>query len=86
MNGSLIAIMLGRLEMNVDECITAYRKLIGDVFREKKHRFSLSRKGDIAAKFSSKQLETAMNEVVTKDDGTSPSDLFNDTKPRSCRV
>jgi hypothetical protein len=31
----LIAIMLGRLEMDVDECISAYNTLIRAVFVEK---------------------------------------------------
>src|SRR4029077_17082567 len=38
----LVAIMLGRLEMDVDECISAYNKLIKAVFEEKSSRFSVS--------------------------------------------
>ena len=33
---SLIAIMLGRLEMDVDDCITAYINLAENVFSQKK--------------------------------------------------
>ncbi|PGH27746.1 hypothetical protein AJ80_00534 [Polytolypa hystricis UAMH7299] len=37
--GGLIAIMLGRLEMDVDECIEAYNNLVESVFGEKLHRY-----------------------------------------------
>lgn len=35
----LIAIMLGRLEMDVDECVTAYIRLMKTVFETKKGGF-----------------------------------------------
>ena len=38
----LIAIMLGRLEMDVDECISAYNRLIKTVFEEKAHKIPFS--------------------------------------------
>ncbi|KAF2183097.1 hypothetical protein K469DRAFT_463854, partial [Zopfia rhizophila CBS 207.26] len=35
--GGLIAIMLGRLEMVIDECISKYTELMKDVFDKKSH-------------------------------------------------
>ncbi|PVH67903.1 hypothetical protein DL98DRAFT_442468 [Cadophora sp. DSE1049] len=43
--GGLIAIMLGRLEMDVDECIKAYTKLAEAVFPQKKSRLPFNLKG-----------------------------------------
>ncbi|KAK9857679.1 hypothetical protein MYU51_019821 [Penicillium brevicompactum] len=45
--GGIIAIMLGRLEMDVDECIKAYVKLTERVFKEKKHWIPLGYNFDI---------------------------------------
>ncbi|KAJ5662450.1 tetratricopeptide repeat domain protein [Penicillium maclennaniae] len=36
--GGLIAIMLGRLQMTVNECIDAYTSLSNKVFEKKRHR------------------------------------------------
>lgn len=38
----LIAIMLGRLEMDVDKCIQAYNKFMKTVFKREFHRSSIS--------------------------------------------
>jgi hypothetical protein len=43
----LIAIILGRLEMDVDECIAAYRELAAAVFSQKSSRIPLNIKGKI---------------------------------------
>jgi hypothetical protein len=45
----LIAIMLGRLEMDVDECILAYSELLETVFGEKSSRLPFSWKGKTKA-------------------------------------
>lgn len=35
-NHSLIAIMLGRLEMTIDQCIDAFTSMMGNIFNQKK--------------------------------------------------
>ncbi|KAJ5623136.1 protein kinase subdomain-containing protein [Penicillium lividum] len=75
--GGLIAIMLGRLEMDVDRCIAAYSDLAAAVFGEKMHSIPINFKGDITAKFDSAKLERAIQKVV-EDSGASEQDLFND--------
>jgi predicted acylesterase/phospholipase RssA len=84
--GGLIAIMLGRLEMTVDECISAYRQLIKEVFERKESRSRMSVRGDIQAQFSSKTLETAVKRVLSSRKGISDGALLDDDQVRGCRV
>ncbi|EXJ92891.1 hypothetical protein A1O3_01445 [Capronia epimyces CBS 606.96] len=83
--GGLIAIMLGRLEMDVDECINAYNRLIKAVFKEKAHRIPFRFSGRIQSQFDSAKLKAAIEEVITSR-GYSPTEPFNDRKPRGCKV
>ena len=77
--------MLGRLEMDVDECIIAYNQLIKAVFEEKAHRTPFSWSGRVQSRFNSAKLKVAIEEVITSQ-GRSPTDPFNDGKPRGCKV
>ncbi|KAJ9480820.1 hypothetical protein VN97_g12706 [Penicillium thymicola] len=84
--GGLIAIMLGRLEMDVDECIDAYSDLAAAVFGEKLRSIPFNLfKGDITARFDLAKLESAIRKVV-EDSGASMQDLFNDGTERGCRT
>jgi hypothetical protein len=83
--GRLIAIMLGRLEMGVDECIAAYTKLMKSVFETKSRWSPAGLTGKIKARFDATKLETAIKEVITHQ-GMSEADLFNDGVERGCRV
>ena len=56
--------MLGRLEMDVDECIEAYEKLMKTVFEKKESFFLMSFRANIKARFAEKALEKAVKEVV----------------------
>lgn len=82
--GGLIAIMLGRLEMDVDECIAAYIELMKTVF-EKKSRIPFSLKGKTKARFDSVKLKGAVEKVVT-DHKALTTTLFNDGTNRACKV
>ncbi|PYH43058.1 FabD/lysophospholipase-like protein [Aspergillus saccharolyticus JOP 1030-1] len=84
--GGLIAIMLGRLEMDVDECITAYIQLMKRIFR-KPVRWNLAASlfGNIEPRFDASKLEEAINQVVSSH-GANPTDLFNNQTERGCRV
>ena len=81
----LIAIMLGRLAMDVDECISAYCELMKIVFDEKSSWLPFSWTGRTRAQFDSKRLKNAIEEVISCH-GASKTDLFNDENPRGCRV
>jgi hypothetical protein len=52
----LIAIMLGRFEMDVDECISAYNKLMESVFGEKSSWLPMGWTGRTKAQFDSARL------------------------------
>ncbi|KAI4738404.1 phospholipase, patatin family protein [Aureobasidium sp. EXF-12298] len=61
--GGLIAIMLGRLEMSIDECIKAYTDLSEDVFH-KKRRIPTGIKGDLKERYDSGALELAVKKIL----------------------
>ncbi len=84
-NERLIAIMLGRLGMDVDECISAYAELITTIFDKKAHSSPANLKGQIQPRFDSEKLKVAIEAVITKC-GASPTDHFNDGVERGCRV
>lgn len=77
--------MLGRLEMDVDECIDAYSDLAAAVFGERLSSVPVNFKGDITARFDSVKLESAIGKVV-EDSGASRQDLFNNSTERGCRT
>lgn len=77
--------MLGRLEMDVDECISAYNKLIKAVFQGRSHWAPVSWSGRVQPRFDTAKLKAAIEEVITNH-GLSPTDQFNDGKNHGCRV
>ncbi|KAJ5729684.1 Acyl transferase/acyl hydrolase/lysophospholipase [Penicillium malachiteum] len=77
--------MLGRLEMDVDECIEAYRELMESVFSEKSRRIALDWSGNIKAQYDSQKLRAAIENVIVRA-GVSPDALMNDGNSRRCRV
>jgi hypothetical protein len=77
--------MLGRLEMDVNECISAYSELMESVFGEKLSWLPTSWTGRNQAQFDSTWLRKAVDEVITGQ-GASTTDLFNDGSRRGCRV
>jgi hypothetical protein len=82
----LIAIMLGRLKMDVDKCISAYSELMNGVFDEKLRPVPIDWTGRIKAQFDSKRLKNAIEEVVIRYIGASKEDRFNDGTSHGCRV
>ncbi|KAF1729923.1 Calcium-independent phospholipase A2-gamma [Beauveria bassiana] len=83
--GGLIAIMLGRLEMDVDECISTYVDLMKSVFEKKSSWLPVSLGGNVKAQFDSKKLRSAVDQAINQS-GASPQDRFNDGQSRGCRV
>lgn len=67
--------MLGRLEMDVDECINVYEDLISTILKDS-HRSPTTITGKVRARFDSAQLEAAVKTVITKR-GISVDELFN---------
>lgn len=81
--GGLIAIMLGRLQMSVVDCITAYLSLSKRVFRKSRHRVTV--KGQVQGRFDSDELARAIKEVVAQQ-GLAEDALLKDSADARCKV
>ncbi|KAL8996607.1 MAG: hypothetical protein Q9188_006530 [Gyalolechia gomerana] len=81
--GGLIAIMLGRLKLSIDECIDAYLSLSDRVFQKKSHRVTI--RGSIQGRFDSEELERAVKEVIAKQ-GLHQDALLKDVSDDACKV
>lgn len=75
--------MLGRLKMDVDECINAYNKLSSQAFTRKAF-LPIDKHGNLKERFDSKQLELALKSAVM-DRGYDQDTLLKDPDT-SCRV
>lgn len=76
--GGLIAIMLGRLEMNIDDCINAYVALFDRVFRKKHHRLKIN--GQIQGRFDTEALQESIREIA------GPDTLLKGAENQQCKV
>jgi hypothetical protein len=81
----LIAIMLGRLEMDVDTCIAKYNELMKTVFKKKSSLLPFSRSGKVKARFDSARLRGAIDDVIANS-SASLTDAFNDGEKRGCHT
>lgn len=82
--GGLIAIMLGRLEMNIDECIDAYVALFDRVFRKKRHRITIN--GYVQGRFDTEELERSIREIVKRKDKAGENALLKGSENQQCKV
>lgn len=71
--GGLIAIMLGRLRMTVDECIEEYKELSPKIFTKVHHRLNL--RGRLQGRFDHEALENCIRSLLERR-GLSPDELF----------
>lgn len=63
---SLIAIMLGRLRMDVDDCIDAYQELGPRIFQKRKTLDLISATGRLRALYSHEALTTVAKEIIMR--------------------
>ncbi|KAL1959071.1 hypothetical protein VTO42DRAFT_2857 [Malbranchea cinnamomea] len=87
--GGLIAVMLGRLRMTLDECEQAYLTLSESIFQPKREKWRvISRAADLAqakGRFDARALEQAIKETI-RSKGLDPNTaLLKDDDPR-CKV
>lgn len=80
--GGLIAIMLGRLEMTVDECIDAYMALSTEIFSNPRRSSTFSKVkpllgGIIEANYSAANLERIIKKITKRATGSEDSLLKN---------
>ena len=81
--GGLIAIMLGRLRMTVDECISAYTSLSDKVFEKKRLRVKF--KGKLQGRFDTAELERAVKQILVNR-GYDEDELLKDSPDAPCKV
>ncbi|KAG5642524.1 hypothetical protein DXG03_002597 [Asterophora parasitica] len=77
--GGLIAIMLGRLGMTVQEAIEAYTKFAGHVFTEKKWAVQ-------DGTFKATRLQEAIQEIVEKHAGSENARMRDDPPLTRCKT
>jgi hypothetical protein len=56
--------MLGRLEMNIDDCIAAYTSLSDRIFTKKRYRIKID--GKVQGRFDTAELERAIKDVIRR--------------------
>jgi len=85
MGDSLIAIMLGRLEMTVQACIDAFIIMM-DIIFEKRHNLPFNwTNGRIQARYDSEALESCIKSVI-REAGFSSDDQMKGCKKSACKV
>lgn len=77
--------MLGRLEMDVDECIDSYTGLMKAIFGGKLGHLPFGWSGKTKARFDSSKLASAVEQVVIGH-GLGSTDRLNDDVERGCKV
>lgn len=86
--GGLIAVMLGRLRMAVDQCITAYEKVGGRVFRRATPFGSFGkvvRGATSSALYSIDMLQEEIRDILTKQ-GLEADVPFREDEDQPCKV
>ncbi|KAL4780313.1 acyl transferase/acyl hydrolase/lysophospholipase [Aspergillus varians] len=89
-SGGLLALMLGRLKMDIDQCITAYTRVCRHVFGRKKRlsltgMSSVTRRGNSKAKHEGKRLEHALKTIL-RELGHEDREILLQDVDLSCRV
>lgn len=86
--GGIIAIMLGRLCMSLDECEAAYMKLSSNVFKKSRRSADPRRIYDFLeanGKFSPQPLEDTVGEMLREREFAN-NELLKSRDPQACRV
>lgn len=80
--------MLGRLKIDVSECIQIYLSMFKNIFENPKHKYPVNlwgNFGDLQPKFDSVVLRESIRKIV-EDRGLNETEYFNSEEERSCRV
>lgn len=86
--GGLIAIMLGRLRMSVDECIYAYRDFSSKVFVDKRvvwEKLPVHRDGTLRPRYDADTLQEAIESVIMSQNLDKNAEL-RDLSKGACKV
>ena len=83
--GGLIALMLGRLRLTVDDCIEAYSGLSPKIFSKIHHRINLMN-GETQGRFNHEALESGIKDLLRKYQLNPESLLKDSDEQHSCKV
>ncbi|KAN0095699.1 Acyl transferase/acyl hydrolase/lysophospholipase [Hyaloscypha variabilis] len=83
--GGLLAIMLGRLRMSIDECEAAYMKFSEDIFKPRNAVVGAYNLLNAQGKFSTEALEANIKELIDKAE-LPQSEKFDDKREDSCKT
>jgi len=81
--GGLIALMLGRLSMTVDEAIDEYNRLSPKIFTKLRHR--LSWKGQLQGRFDHEEIEEGIQDLLERR-GLDRDALLQEPSTSSCKT
>jgi len=77
--------MLGRLQMDVGECLAHFENLMKSVFEDKEHLVSFTWAGKVQNRFDPTKLKAAILEVL-RSKKIPETEMFDDGKERPCRT
>lgn len=77
--------MIGRLEMDVDECIDAYVHFAETVFGDTLSSIATNAKRDVEVRFDSAKLDSAIRNMI-ENSNASRDGWFNDGMEQGCRT
>ena len=83
--GGLIALMLGRLRMSVDECIEAYIKLSKEIFDDKKSFLEVRRLGG-SAQYAASAMEEKMKDIIRSKTGDEDTKMGDPLRKECCKT
>ena len=83
--GGLIALMLGRLRMTVDECIDTYVKLSQDIFG-RRNSFALLRRLGGGAQYSASVMDQKVKDIVKSKTGDADEKMRDPLKGKCCKT
>jgi hypothetical protein len=81
--GGIIAIMLGRMQMSVDQCIAAYKELSDTVFTKVRSRVNW--RGSAQGRFNEETLSAAVKETLVKY-GLAENELLRNPSESVCKT
>ena len=79
--GGLIAIMLGKLRMNLQQCIQAYKRLSKEIFGKKHTRGRITH-GLAKTRYSGSRLENCIRRLIEENDFDSAIEMTSDSNDR----
>ncbi|ROT42927.1 hypothetical protein SODALDRAFT_26809 [Sodiomyces alkalinus F11] len=88
--GGIIAIMLGCLQMTLDECHDAYIKLAESIFKPKRHKYNvIGRTRDFVSaneRYDSSKFEQIVKKIIEKRKGSGNAPLRDPHQTSPCKV